>query len=41
LVLVVVGEDETAVQHAALHARIAGQVIDLAAAVVDFMRTSP
>jgi hypothetical protein len=40
-ILVVVGEDEAAVQHATLHAGIAGQLVDLAAAVVGFVRATP
>jgi hypothetical protein len=41
LVLLVVGEDEAALEDAALHARVARQVIDLGAQVVQFVRTTP
>ena len=41
LVLAVIGEDKTPVQHATLHARIARQVVDLRALVVRFVRATP
>jgi hypothetical protein len=40
-ILAVVGEGEAAIKDAPFHARVAGAVLDLLAAIVDFMGAPP